>query len=400
MTSPSNDLPFEIVLLITSHLHYRVDLYHCALINKQFYAATIHRLWDDPMCGNDVSYLWHAPIYYGIPRHESSNIACDGGIVTCSTLIQCLFKTRQYQHTNTLRSFPLGHYIRKLDFNDEDLVTDSILLLSHTPFLEHLSLLGSPITDYDVECIWQFCPRLKSIYLFDMSFEELVGIGNYCHQLTSFIFESDSLFNPAAALAELQGCPLTCLSLARCEWYVEPTGARLSSEFDQLEIIYLVDCGHLTDEFFKILVPSATTFPSLTRLVLNNASLTPETANLMMKCLPLLADINIKLIQVVTNNILAALTSGPSLKIFDLQAAHYDVSSQGIRDIAIDSPQLTSLHIRGCSMPQRCFPEVDIGDDYISLNLDSLNKIRRNTGFRTTAYDDNRSDTSDSESSI
>ncbi|SAM03457.1 hypothetical protein [Absidia glauca] len=399
MTSPCNDLPFEIVSLITSHLPYQTDLYQCALINKQFYAATIPRLWGDPMCGNDVSYPWFTPFNNGIIRRQLSNIPCNRGIVTCSTLIQCLLKTRQYQHTNTFRSLPLGHYIRQLELTDKDSAADSILLLSHTPFLEHLSLFGSPITDDDVECIWQFCPWLKSIYLLGSSFEELVGIGSYCHQLTSLTIESGRLYNPIT-IAQLLACPLSCLNLGGCEWIGESTRTRLLSQFHQLEVLNLVGCGTLTDDFFKILVPSATTFPSLTTLVLYNAKLTPETAFLVMKYLPLLADINIELIQAVTDDILAALTSGPSLKILKLQAADFDVSSQSIRDIAINSPQLTSLLIRGCSMPQRCFPEVDIGDDYISLDINSLNKIRRNTGFRTTAYDDNHSDTSDSESSI
>jgi hypothetical protein len=350
------------------------------------------------MYGNDASYLWYTAYHYGARRREMSNLVWDPGFVTCSTLIKCLFKTRQYQHTNTLRSFPLGHYIRKLDLVDEDSAADSILLLSHTPFLEHLRLLASPITDDDVECIWQFCPRLKSIDLRDISFEELVGIGNHCHHLTSLAIDSDSPFNPIT-LAQLQGCPLTRLILGRCEWIGGSTGARLLSQFHQLETLTLEECGNLTDDFFKILVPSATTFPSLTKLVLNNAKFTPETAFLVMKYLPLLADINIELIQVVTENMLAALTSGPSLKILELQDANYYVSSQSIRDIAIDSPQLEFLRLSGCFLRQRCFPEVYIGEDYISWDLNSLNKIRRNTGFRTTAYDDNHSDTSDSESS-
>ncbi|SAM03458.1 hypothetical protein [Absidia glauca] len=348
MTCPSNDLPFEIVSSITSHLHHQAHLYQCALINKRFYAATIPRLWEEPMSGNDVSHLWDAPVYRGRNRRDSDDMIWDPGFVTCLKLIQCLLTTRQYQQTNAFRSSPLGHYIRKLDIIDQDSAGKSLLLLSHAPFLEHLRLLGLEMTDDDVEIIWQLCPRLKSIHLLDIPFQRLTGIGEHCRHLTSFTLERPKDLWPVA-IQHLLGCPLTHIHIIKCRWTCGSAGD--ISQFQQLESLIIEYCGHLRDGFFTDLVSTANPCPRLKKLELDKASLTPKTALLVMKSLPRLADININLRQKVTDKLLVALASGPSLK--------------DIRRLLTGDPG--HRH----QLPTKC-----------------LDEIRRNTGFRTTPQDD------------
>ncbi|SAM03459.1 hypothetical protein [Absidia glauca] len=384
MTSASKDLPFEIILSITSHLVRQTDLYQCALINKRFYAATIPRLWEAPMCYNDVDYLWEAKIFPCIPRRESPDVPWDPGFVTCEKLTQCLLTTRQYQQTNAFRSSPLGHYIRKLDLLDEDSVIKGMLLLSHAPFLEHLRLLGLEIDDDEVDCIWQLCPRLKSIHLFDIPFNLLRGIGKHCRSLSSITLERPSS-KYYIDLRYLLDCPLTHIHIINYDRITRFGG--VISQFHQLESLIIDRCDLLPDGFFKNLVSAATPCPRLKKLHLYEANLTPETALLVMKSFPCLADITLDYTPKVTEKLLFALASGPSLKTLDLDSNKYDVSSQAIRDFIINCPQLTCLVLGRCPIPHRCFPGLKPNWQF-SLDQQCLDEIRLNPGFRTTPQDD------------
>ncbi|SAM08994.1 hypothetical protein [Absidia glauca] len=366
MAGPCLNLPHEVISLIASHLEWHDDLNECALINKQFYTATV-------------------PLLYQAPTE-----------ISCTSLLGCLITARQHHQSNLLRSSPLGNYIRTLELSVFDSPTATILLLSLTPFLESLDLIDDTVTEDSVEYVWDLCPRLKKVHLDGIPINNLHGLANYCRQLASLrITRCDRL--PPAALEPLIASSLTTLVFEECNWFTENETAHHISQLHLLEKLEFDRCDSSTDRFLqRLLSPPATNrsvFPRLKSLIIRVTPvvrfLPPRKLVSSIASLPLLNSLTLE-IATVTLATLSALTTSPLLQSVTLHAPSYDISSQELRNLIRDRPQWTSLHLVGCLLPQRSFPETEqlYHHKGIMLKHSTLNRIWRNIDFYVAPEND------------
>lgn len=365
MPSPCLNLPYEVISLITSHLQYPSHLYQSALINKQFYAATVPQLYEEPCYS------------------------------TYSSLLRCLLLAQQHQQSHALRSFPIGNYIRRLELSSNNSTATTFSLLSQTPFLEELCLCEANVSNDTMAYVGQLCPRLTDVYLSFMPLNHLNGLAHHCRQLTSLSLSRCEGLN-SAALEPLLACPLTRLQLADCDWLTADETAHHISQLHLLEVLVIRKCELIDNHFVQRFLRPASQpsfFPRLKTLVIRSDSpgafLTPEVVISWIQSLPLLESVTIHF-ATVTLATLAALTSSPLLHCVEVHSFSYDLSSSALRNLIRDRPQWTELQLIGCILSQRCFPETEklYHSEGIMLEQPTLDRIRRNTDFYIDPKDD------------
>ncbi|ORZ06216.1 hypothetical protein BCR42DRAFT_173354 [Absidia repens] len=213
ITSPSRHLPDEIlsriIYQVTSNqqddshqskdrqVEEQQDLYHCTLINKQFYAIA------NPL-------LWEAPVLYMDPKRLHQ-------------LLDCLARSTEQQQQ---QQKPLGHFIRTLVLYNT-FCTDT-QLLQLMPLIPHVTMLSIQndryamgeldalpmITNTSLQHLPFYCSQLTSL---DLSFIHLStatvhALGHHCHQLGDLVLFFDTK-PPEGLFSTLGHCPLETLRI-------------------------------------------------------------------------------------------------------------------------------------------------------------------------------------------
>ncbi|CAO3593638.1 unnamed protein product [Absidia cylindrospora] len=138
----------------------QLDLCTCTLVNKQFYAIAHPLLWREPVFEFDPTQL--------------------------QRMLDCLATATTKQ--------PPGHHIKRLELDFITCTdTELLLLMTHIPHLETLSLANPngtdtylPITSTSLQHLPRYCSKLTSLSLSHIRLSEATirAVGQHCHQLT------------------------------------------------------------------------------------------------------------------------------------------------------------------------------------------------------------------------
>ncbi|SAL95432.1 hypothetical protein [Absidia glauca] len=370
--------PLEVLTVILGKVDSCRDKYQCTLVNKHFYKVMCRKLWQAPMQLDATHELEKAP--QPIVRR---------------LLADCTL-------THPLRSTHLGQYVRKIRFNELNLVDTMMLCLTMMPLLKslHLDYL-SHVEDETIYHITVLCPRLKVLKLAGLQITDqaLVTIGENCrlqslevrdcHRLTRFF------------LSGVRNSGLRKLSLMDVSDLTVEETARDICCMDRLTHLRLEGCYDIRNDFLQRLrtktSPSDPHFP-LPRLLffaLNmhafRLSVSPVNLFEFANVHPALYHISASMSMVTEPMLTMIANVAPLLHKLTLHGTCHVFSAE-VRNFIRRCKRLEYLVLWYCRLPARCFPEAqrlyDPAFPHFRLRAAELAKIRNNTHIDFSAEDD------------
>ncbi|KAI9306031.1 hypothetical protein BJ944DRAFT_264200 [Cunninghamella echinulata] len=381
-------LPIEVISLIVNHANHQ-ELYHCALVNKRFYAATMPILWRSPKMGNHTT----------TPR---------------------LTKSLSIARTS------LGHFVRRLSFEEALLDETLIFFIDRTHLLEELVITNAnSITDKSVQHLAKQCYQLRKLHLghADITHRSLHYIGQHCKRIRELILHNCHKLLPITLLP-FADCPLEYLDLSGCKWLsVDETVIDLI-QFDRLTHLELVCCSTINVQFIQQLTAMNHHHrPSSPSLIHTNSSYQQQQQHIPLPLLTYFAitgntEINddaiipfvishplLQYVHLLECNITDASIEAIYQHLTDLLALDISycerITARSLRKLIHYCQHVLLIGLQNCFLPAQVFPELDsiFSDDHLYIQTLGYSDIM---AIRLTSIDDgfneeNREDDDDDE---
>ncbi|SAL97656.1 hypothetical protein [Absidia glauca] len=348
-------LPSEVLSLILDNVKARKHLYQCTLVNKQFYATTVARLWRARKVAGG----------YG-PRR----------------MLKGLLSAQQHRHVM------LGDHIRTLymDYHPRaDVMVESLIV--YTPFLEQLNLLSSYgyVVPKPSDLVWRSCPRLVEVYFDNVLLDNLASLASNCPHIRQLTISqlsgaSDNIFQPLLTFNDL-----TVLTVLDYEPINSYRIASTISQLHQLERLEIINSTRDKNAFGQLLHTAShpETLPNLKIIRLfGEGKYYAKEVILFLATHPLLETIDVYMTS-ISNLFFSSVAGHPNLCTMRLlSGAVKGLEGDYIRSMVIACPRLTTLWLpRGRYTIDRCFPKAAnlYYDDFFCLDSLTIASIRQNS---------------------
>ncbi|KAI8086278.1 uncharacterized protein BX664DRAFT_335401 [Halteromyces radiatus] len=320
-------LPVEILSLVVDNINHN-DLYHCALVNKRFYTATIPVLWRSPKVDDDPSAV-------------------------------------RLTKSLSLARYSLGHYIRKLQFEEAIMDDTLIYFIDRSIFLEELIIMHAEhITDKSIQHLSQQCPQLKKLHLgnANITHRSMHYLGQRCCRLRELALKACHRLLPITLLP-FADCPLEYLDLSECRWLTVEDTALDILQLNRLTHLELVCCRTVNAKFIQQLYNNNTiALPHLTYFAITgNPDINDHIIIPFIKTHPHLTSLHILKCNLTDIGLDAIATYLPCIHVLNLLCCE-NISSQAVRRFIRNCPQLVMIGLENCLLPLYTFPEVQEKD--------------------------------------
>ncbi|KAI8384248.1 uncharacterized protein BYT42DRAFT_561878 [Radiomyces spectabilis] len=320
------ELPTELLSLILTFLD-QSDCYACALVSKQFYAASI-------------PVLWRAPVL-----HHSA----------LAQFFHCLEQAQP----------KLGTFVRLFRIDSPYVLDDRtcLLLLRSVPNLETLLIYESQdLTDKSLSQLSRYCPQLEELYLdgVNISYRSIHHL-SLCRHLRKLTLQSCPNLLPIT-LFPLANCPIEYLDIASSRWLdAENTAFDLRS-FHHLTHLDVVCCRSVCSRFLHhISTPHEDGTMPLANLryfsVGGSDDIDDEALITFVQSHARLEQLTI-LMCAVTDLSLGAIQRLSNLRHLDISYC-VGVTANGVRQVVHACPLLEMIGLKNTGILKTDFPEVD-----------------------------------------
>ncbi|SAL97668.1 hypothetical protein [Absidia glauca] len=314
-----SDAPIEVLHLILYNINHQTYLYECALVNKNWYAATNPLLWREPKL-------------------------LDPGTQREDIISFWLLRSFRQARIHGLHATSLGHYIRKLSIQRYTTLQDMRQVINNVPMVEELVIQVRTMNCKDIERIARKCPKLKRLslwYLNDTSGRSLDSL-RHCNNLRELSIKTG--FRTTRLLSSLKHDRLEKLRLITngCTTDVVTT-------FSNIPTLTHLDLDSLAAAYFRHYrtLPSPAFFPFLTDLrimMLDHTGTSNDAVVSFFKAHPLIDTLTIESLKIDSAIMTSLATDLVHLKRLTL------MRSGRLPPFTMALPLVENLTIRYCSM--------------------------------------------------